>query len=238
MRIYFIRHGQSANNARPTVDTPRTRDPVLTSLGLQQAERLAHHLATNSDPVPTSTEAIEDAHDSFGITSIYCSPMWRALQTAHPLADALSICPIVWDDIHEQGGIYEIHDEKATGYPGKTRQEIQNAFPDYELPDSITDQGWWNREYESWDAAAHRAQNVADRLIEMSAECEDAIALITHQFFIGVVIKLLTASPPFNNVYFNLYNTGITRLDIKPNGVKFFRYMNRIDHLSGELITT
>lgn len=238
MRIYFIRHGQSANNARPTVDTPRTHDPILTSLGQQQAERLAQFMTSNPDPVPASLEAIEGADDSFGISQIYCSPMWRALQTAKPLADALKINPVVWDDIHEQGGVYLVENDKAIGYPGKTRQEIVNVFPNYVLPATISDQGWWNRDHESWDEAAKRAVDVANRLVKMGTESEDTIAIITHQFFIGMVLKLMAGAPPFNNIYFNLYNTGITRLDIKPNGVLFFRYMNRVGHLTPELLST
>ena len=70
--------------------------------------------------------------------------MHRALQTAAPLARALGLKPEVWLDIHEQGGMYLDKDWNKIGFPGMTRHEILGEFPDYVLPQTITDAGWYD----------------------------------------------------------------------------------------------
>jgi broad specificity phosphatase PhoE len=97
MELYMIHHGQSTNNA---LSDPRSRvcDPPLTELGRRQAEIVAQHLATGTRPVPWEENFRN--RSGCGITRLYCSPMWRALQTAQYIGQTLGLAPQVWIDIH------------------------------------------------------------------------------------------------------------------------------------------
>jgi len=141
MELYIVRHAQSINNALAN-HWDRVCDPPLTELGRRQAEILAHHLATGKSPIPWEAD-----RRGYGITRLYCSPMWRALQTAQPVGQALGLAPEVWIDIHEHGGIYLDHGEAGgtVGYSGKTRSEILAEFPNYTLPEAISERGWWHQ---------------------------------------------------------------------------------------------
>jgi len=233
MELYLIRHGQSTNNV---LEDPRDRvcDPPLTALGWEQARRLAYHLATGSR-LGTS----DGAHSGgYGITRLYCSPMWRALQTTWPVAEALGLAPEVWVDLHEHGGIYLDHgDEKGiVGYPGKTRQEILEEFPGYVLPDEITDHGWWTGGWEELAACYARAVKVADRLREWAGR-DERIALISHGTFMDALLKALLNQLPGYHLWYSHFNTGITRIDFLEDGRLRVRYLNRIEHLPPDLIS-
>lgn len=236
MRLYFIRHGQSANNARPTQDTPRQHDPALTAIGVQQAEIVAAHLAEKRE-FKASSWSVDEEISGYGITRIIASPMWRAMQTAQIIGQALNIAPEVWDDVHEHGGLYLEEQGKFVSYPGAKRSEIAATFPNFKLPDSCGEDGWWNRDFETWDACHLRASTVADRLRTMAAS-EERIALVSHQSFFGAVLHRLFSMPPYGPTYFNHFNAAIASLDFAPNGVLFVRYLNRIEHLPPELVTT
>ena len=94
------------------------------------------------DPENTAVESVQ----GYGIERLFCSAMHRSLQTAKPVSAALGLDPEVWVDIHESGGIFLNHyDERGiVGYPGMTREEIAEEFPNYLLPEEITDHGWWD----------------------------------------------------------------------------------------------
>lgn len=232
MELYIIRHGQSTNNALGT-SVGRVHDAPLTEIGLQQAEALAAHLAAGPYP-----ESLWENRAGYHFDHLYCSAMQRALQTAAPVSKALGIRPEVWVDVHEQGGIYlDGDDGQSIGYPGMTRAEILERFPDYVLPDNVTESGWWNRDYESVGMAAGRAIAVAEILVERSRAGDERIALISHGMFVSLLIKALLNQLPNPATYYHHYNTGITRLDIQPGAPLILRYLNRTNHLPPDLIT-
>src|SRR5690606_32533259 len=169
MELYIIRHGQSANNALRD-ERERTFDPQLTEVGRQQAEQLAAFLAGSNqrEPLytPLTSRPTGEERPGFGITHLYTSAMHRAMQTAAPVAQALNLKPEIWLDIHEQGGLFLEEAGKHVGYPGKTRAEILDEFPNYVLPDTITDRGWYDitHGYEGMYSGAGRAIKVAVEL--------------------------------------------------------------------------
>jgi broad specificity phosphatase PhoE len=225
MRLFIIRHAQSTNNA---LDDPRGRvsDPALTSLGRRQAQVLAEHVRSHAD--------------DYAIAHLLVSPMWRALETSRPLADALDLRPQVWVDLHEWGGIYLDHGEQGgvVGYPGKTRDELQRAFPDYEFAPEITEAGWWDpqagREHRSGCMA--RAVRLLERL-RHTFDDQETLALVTHGGFIDALVKAILNLLPGEHVYFHQKNTGITCFDLRtPTGADV-RCFNRTTHLPPELMT-
>ncbi len=243
MELYIIRHGQSANNALAD-DSQRTLDPGLTDLGRRQAERLAQFLSDSRNRDIEFNQGSGFAGDagehSFGITHLYCSAMHRALQTAAPIAQTLGLHPEVWLDVHEQGGIYLDEGGSMVGYPGRTRSEILGEFPDYILPATITDAGWYDvaHGYEEMYTGAGRAIKVVMELRRRAVEeFKDArIAIITHGTFIDLLLKAFLGQLPNRNFYFTHYNTAITRLDFSGERM-IVRYVNRIDHLPHDLIS-
>ena len=152
IQLFIIRHAESGNNSLSD-DRDRVVDPPITELGQRQSEILAQHLATGAtqDLVPGAAPGSARAlgRKGYGITSLFCSPMLRSLQTAYPVQEALGLIPKVWVDIHERGGMFLDHgDQGSVGYPGMTRSEILAKYPDYQLPPGITEEGWWNRDRE------------------------------------------------------------------------------------------
>ena len=240
MELYIIRHGQSTNNALADPHN-RVHDPSLTDLGKRQADAIANfliegiipELAWNSPEVAEGQE-----RRGYGITHLYCSLMRRTLQTAQPIGQALGLNPEGWIDIHEQGGMYLDHgaEDGLVEYPGMSRQEILDEFPNYVLPEKVTEEGWWQGGYEDMPACQGRAIRVAQQLREWS-ETDQKIAFISHGTFIDNVLKALFNQMPGDNRYFFHYNTAVTRVDFHANGFVALHYMNRVDHLSPELIS-
>lgn len=241
MQLYIIRHGQSSNNVLED-ESQRTDDPTLTDVGKQQAERLAQFLAASRDPTFNTGSGFsgDPGVNDFNITHLYCSAMHRSLQTAAPVAQALGLRPEVWIDVHEQGGIYLDQHGSKTGFPGKTRREILGEFPDYVLPETITDAGWYDAAhgYEEMHAGAGRAIKVTMELRRraVGAYKDARIAVITHGTFIDLMLKAFLGQLPNRQYYFSHYNASITRLDITAEYL-LVRYVNRVDYLPTDLVT-
>jgi broad specificity phosphatase PhoE len=154
--------------------------------------------------------------------------MWRALQTARPLGEALDLAPEVWVDVHEQVRAMET-------YAGSTRQRIQSAFPDYVLPDEITQEGWWNRAGESPSECMERAIRVAEALRDR-AEFDETLAIVSHARFIDSLLKAFLNQLPGSDCWYHHFNTGISRLGLGGRRLDI-RYLNRVDHLPPTLVS-
>jgi 2,3-bisphosphoglycerate-dependent phosphoglycerate mutase len=242
MELYIIRHGQSANNAT-MLRNPHDRgeyDPALTDLGWKQAHAVADYLAnsTNIDNWIEQPPETRKVMLGFGITKLYCSPMRRALQTCQPIGEVLGLQPEVWVDIHEHGGVYLEDDGKIVGYTGLTRAEMRAAFPNYFLPESVTEKGWWKPENGSEDLVGciARAIRVADAL-RLQAASGPRIALVTHGTFASYLLKTLFNLLPGKGLGFFHYNTAISRVDLTAEGHTFLRFQNRVAHLTPELMS-
>ncbi len=207
---------------------------------MRQAELVARRLSNGYDH---ETAVIEgqpsDAPlNGMGIARLYCSAMLRALQTAQVIGAALGLQPQVWVDVHEEGGMWLDHGEAqgARGYPGLTRAEIAERFPDCVLPDEITEQGWWRYGREEWTPFLERATRVAASLRQQAAT-DERIAIVTHGGFGAYLLRALVGAPIDANVFFHHDNTGVTRVRFRSDGRVSIRYQNRVDHLPSDMIT-
>jgi 2,3-bisphosphoglycerate-dependent phosphoglycerate mutase len=251
MKLFIIRHAESANNRLAgTVEydaymAQRFDDPPLTELGERQAERLAVHTAANAHPESREDKAPIQPYSGYGFTHLYCSPMLRSLQTAEPVARTLGLRPEVWVDIHEHGGIFTGNPRTGEGLtvrPGLSRQQVLERFPEYTVPDAITGTGWWNRDYEDMPACLARAMRVARILRRRAFDnfetgADEAIALISHGTFIDSLLKAFSNQLPEPKVFYQHYNTAITRVDFMPDGMLLLRYLNRTQHLPPEMFS-
>lgn len=245
MDLYIIRHAQSTNNALPLAIEAmhRVSDPLLTELGQRQAARLAEHLTTGCDGWSETQSADPEAGGNgcattYGITRLVCSPMHRALLTTQPISRALGLQPEVWLDIHEHGGIYLDHKSPLgpVGYPGLTRGEVAAQFPGYILPDGLTESGWWRNGFEEWRGCIDRASKVALRLRAIGST-DDHIAMVTHGGFASALIMALLRTPFDAGVHYSHNNTGISLLRFRTDGGLRLRYLNRVPHLTPDLIS-
>ncbi len=244
MELYIIRHGQSTNNANPD-NMARVYDPSLSELGLAQADALAKWFASGDVRIPWTDPDTgytrNDPMPSFNFDHLYCSAMYRAMQTAAPIGQALNITPEVWIDIHEHGGIYLEQPDGIVGYPGRTRSQILQEFPHYVLPEGVTEQGWWKVEngHEERGVFYGRAIRVAMELRRRAEDPEwqdQRLGIVTHGTFIDALLKAFLNMLPSRNFFFLHYNTAITRLDFSERGV-LVRCMNRVDHLPANMIS-
>jgi broad specificity phosphatase PhoE len=245
MKLFLIRHAQSANNAlaeaAPMAEylAQRSPEPTITELGFRQAQLTADHLASLAWPEDAGATRANDSH-GYGFTKLFVSPMLRTLQTALPISKALDLQPEVWVDIHEHGGIF--HGDPALGnienFPGLTRQAILEQFAGYTVPDTVSDQGWWWGGYEEMEGCYERAAKVAAMLRSWIPEQhEERIALVSHGTFLDALIKALLGHDFATELYYTHYNTAISRIDFTPKGFTLVRYLNRTEHLTPELIT-
>lgn len=227
MRIYYIRHAQSFNNALQTETNSRigrVADPELTTIGRQQAEVLANYLYDHGD----------DLH----VDELYCSLMQRAIQTALPVARNLGLTPHGLYDSHESGGIY-LDDEQTNqpvGMPGITPEELHAKYPEMELPDDLNEDGWWSRPFETVEQRIRRAHRLVDDLRAKHGNHNHVIALISHQGFFNHFFFALLGQARQPNFWFTLNNVSITCLDVTGESVNAV-FINRLDHLRRELWT-
>ncbi len=262
MQLYFIRHGQSENNAlweRVGSGQGRSADPGLTETGQQQAEHLAAFLGKPGPGAPDGQDM--QNLNGFALTHLYTSLMVRAVATGTIVANALGLPLVAWVDLHEGGGIYLNDDEtgEAAGLPGKPRSFFETHYPDMLLPPSLDESGWWNRPFESRPERRVRALRALAELLNKHGGQQDRVALVSHGGFynhwMAVLLNLcdqenlqpsqsaakalkaenvILSNEP--QLWFTMNNAAITRIDFTPDETKIC-YMNRVDFLPKELVT-
>lgn len=238
MQFYFIRHGQSFNNAlwdATGASVGRSEDPELTEIGWQQARHVAYYLA-GGNPHPNGNAP----HNPFGLTHLYTSLMVRSVNTALCIAEVLGLPPMVWEDLHETGGIFQ-EDEtgERIGLPGKERAWFATHHPTLVLPDALNEQGWWHRPYESIEQHPVRARRFLHDLLDRHGGTNHRVAVVSHGNFYRYFLAALLRMPDVQSYYFALNNAAISRVDFSEHDVNevVIAYLNRVDFLPAELIT-
>jgi 2,3-bisphosphoglycerate-dependent phosphoglycerate mutase len=242
MRLYFIRHGQSANNLiwhETGGSQGRSEDPELTETGHKQAQLLASYIERLDGEANKNGNGRVYQRDFFGITHLYTSLMVRSVATAAYLAESLEIPLTAWPEIHETGGIYLDDEEAGTqkGLPGKTRSYFSRHYSNLILPETITEEGWWNRPFEPKEERPLRAQGVLDTLLERHEHnSDDCVAIVSHGGFYVELARVIF-SIGNRQSWLSMNNTGISRFDFREDEGVSLVYHNRTDHLPEQLIT-
>lgn len=247
MRLYLIRHCESENNAlwaRTGSSNGRAEDPPLTLKGEQQAAILADYLAAARERSVAPFEG-GPMREGLVFTHLYTSLMRRAIQTGTAVSGATDLPLTAWPEIHERGGIYlsDPQTGKEVGLPGNDRAFFETSYPDLVLPDSVGDEGWWNRSYEYRDAALQRAASVLNLLMERHGGTDDHVAFVTHggftQSLLQTIFNISKDGSTFSGerfVWFKSNNGAITRIDVTDDLLRL-TYLNYIDYMPGELLT-
>lgn len=238
MHLFYIRHGQSANNFLFDTtggDDGRVMDPELTSLGVAQAARVAESLRCGQPLLRTNGIV----NVGYGITHLYSSLMVRAAHTGQVIAQVIDLPLRGWTDLHEGGGIF-LEDPvsgELNGYSGSTYAELSARIPELVWPDDARQDGWWNRPFEPREARAVRARRVLDELLRRHGGSDDRVAFVSHGgFFYHFMCTALNLPDP-REIWFHMSNTAITCLEFSDRQGVGIRYLNRIDHLPREMVT-
>lgn len=213
MRMLLVRHAQSTNNAQPT--ELRVPDPDLTEQGYRQAKLLA------------------DWVETLPLTSLWCSPFLRSLQTTEAIRKRLHIQPEIFLDLHEVGGCFSGYEAVGKkGEPGMGADELRSRFPQYRLDPQIGAEGWWNRRpFETEEVGRLRAQKVTGWMAQhLCAAREHLVVAVIHADFkrlllesmLGTKVDIVTLGPILNTSVTSLRWDGVTwKID----------YYNSISHL-------
>ncbi len=241
MRFYFIRHGQSENNALwddTGSSSGRSDDPELTKTGHEQARLLAEYIAKIDNQARADGKNGEPKRDFFGFTHLYTSLMVRSVATATYLSKALNLPLVAWPEIHECGGIYLDGEEEGVrlGRPGKSRSYFVKNYRDLILPETVEETGWWNRPWEPDEERPLRAQRVLATLLERHGGKDDRVAVVSHGAFYNELVRAMLKIGD-RSTWFLMYNTAISRFDFYEGGEITVVYQNRTDHLPERLIT-
>lgn len=246
MELYLIRHGQSRNNAHDDVHVHA--DPDLTELGHRQAERLAAWLSAANDTEAMTRLSLRDParkdHHPVRLTQIYVSPMRRALQTAKPLSDTFGCPTHVIPTIYEAGGLFERVDGGGVRpYRGMTADQIRAEFPMYVLDEKIGADGWYTLDREEPLDECHARAEAFAELLRARVEGDEywrsaSLALVSHGMFIDcLLLSLMGVVAQKRQSYFWVYNTSVTRVDLRRDGYAIIRSVNRVPHLPHDMVT-
>ena len=207
-------------------------------MGHQQARLLADFVLAKDNEARVDGKNGEPKRDYFCFTHLYTSLMVRSVATATYVSRAIGLELAAWPEIHECGGIYMDSDEEEerVGMPGKTRAYFAEHYRDLILPETVTDHGWWNRPFESYESRPIRAQKVLETLLERHGNTNDRVAIVSHGGFYMELMRVMFRIGEQKS-WFMMYNTAISRFDFHDNGEITLAYHNRTDHLPDHLIT-
>jgi len=143
--LYLIRHGQVND---PKCLSPKfqngTREQALTKLGVEQAKRVGAYLKRCRYTGP-----------------IYASPLYRAMQTASYICDALNTKFTIEPDLQEH--TRRGHGEKGFMAFGCNQQEFIKYFPRCIVPEGFPNP--WRLDNESEEERSERVEKALDRLL-------------------------------------------------------------------------
>lgn len=223
MHLLLIRHAESANNAIWSGDADafygsRHHDPELTPRGVEQAARLAEHLAAGGEG---------------RIDALAASPMTRAVQTAAPAAAALGLPLAIDVDVFEQGGLFTGDPRvpgAAVGQPGLGRAALEALSPGCAVPDGVGEDGWWRAGHEDAETAMLRVDRAAVALRGRAAATPELrLAVVTHGGFGSMLLATLLGAPP-RTAWFHLHNTAISHVELAGEETVLHAH-NRLAHL-------
>ncbi|MBC9712484.1 bifunctional RNase H/acid phosphatase [Streptomyces sp. TRM66268-LWL] len=198
----LLRHGETALTPQKRFSGSGGTDPVLSEVGLGQAERVAAALAVRGT-----------------VQAIVTSPLTRCRQTASAVAARLGL------DVTVEEGLRETD---FGAFEGLTFAEAKERFP-AELdawlasPDAAPPGG------ESFAEVAVRVAETRDRLVERYAG--RTVLLVTHVTPVKTLVRLALGAPPESLFRMELSAASLTAIAYYADGNASVRLFNDTSHL-------
>ena len=184
MKVFLVRHAQSTANADRILGG--TLDYDLTEVGRRQAERVAAFLAGKL------------------FTAIYSSPVKRAMMTAEPIANALSL-PIVIDPRLTEVDVGEL--------TGMSVEEAMTRFGDLirSLP-RHPERGFPGGEREV--DVMNRSASFADDIVARHKPDHESVIVVSHALTISYLMHRLLDLPMDAVFRFTMDNAAYSLVDL------------------------
>ena len=184
MKVFLVRHAQSTANADRILGG--TLDYDLTEVGQRQAERVAAFLAGKL------------------FTAIYSSPVKRAMMTAEPIANALSL-PIVIDPRLTEVNVGEL--------TGMSVEEAMTRFGDLirSLP-RHPERGFPGGEREV--DVMNRSASFADDIVARHKPNRESVIVVSHALTVSYVMHRLLDLPMDAVFRFTMDNAAYSLVDL------------------------
>lgn len=189
MNIYFIRHGESENNA---VQRHQGAGGNLSEKGIKQAENLAKRLKN----IP--------------VDIIYSSHFQRAKQTAEIISEELKLPIEYWEEIRERKRPTELEGILSTDLKSKEIRKI--------MTENWLKEDWKYSDEESFSDLKKRAQKVLDHLLEKH-EGQQVLCISHAVIIKMIICLAIFGEKLNPEVFWEFYshcwmeNTGITQLE-------------------------
>ena len=246
MKLYLIRHAESANNVLLTQsgsENGRLPDPEITARGHKQAELLAKQLA-KPNKEPRQSPFLNSKLQSFNLTHLYCSLMTRSILTAEYIAEACQLPLVALPDIFERMGLYDQNENgEWVGVPGPNAQQFSDQFPNLTLPKSVGNEGWYNRPIETDSQFVERVKSSLATVKARHLESDDVVGMVVHGDYvdqsINEIMEVSRHPANYKGAWIEnwaTHNTSISRIDFIKGSYSIV-YLNRVDHLPNELIS-
>jgi len=221
-RLYLVRHGESQNNCNP--EPQRVPDPLLTAIGQRQAHLLGQRFFNRE-----SGELLPDL--------LLSSAFQRTMQTLRPTANLLDMRPDIWTDLFEVGGCHDGYlPGKTIARPGLSRKQIQAQYPEYNLPDDITDTGWYTgTDKETYAEASARAALQADKLVATFSGRDIVVLCLIHADLKGLLCQQFFPDNP-DIAHTPFANTSVTLISFNATTPELL-LLNDSSHLPDDLIS-
>ncbi len=228
--LYVVRHGQPiGHGAAPRRPTPASRPPVSARLSRSPSSwRLGASIISTPAARPGPLRQPFPSTGGPAVPWAIWAPACETDRRNWPKNAGLppeerAAARTVREDDHLY---YRPLSELAKEYGASVEQPI--AWPDH----------WWPPlRLETQDEAYARGRSVLSALMKRH-RTEDRVALVCHGAFGSVLLSLLCECPPAFHNRFSHTHAGITRVDIDEKGAVSLRFLNYVEHLSGEGLIT
>lgn len=209
VRLYLIRHGQSASNEAREQGIAGEHDPPLTAVGEEQARRLGERMAT------------------YGVDAIYSSPLQRAYNTGMAIARITNHEIVVVDDLQEIN-------EPMKGTTGVDPQALPPGMTHRDIKAKFEQDPVWDNLPGSENSAHFRTRIVGAIDGIVAANAGKKVAITCHggviQSYVAHILGLRTDFP------FYCFNASITSVRAHTQRRALWR-LNDLGHLDGTRMT-
>lgn len=207
MKIYFVRHGVTDGNDNNQFQLPTIS---LSKKGFGQANFIAQRLKDENIPIDI----------------IFSSPMTRASQTAHVIAEKIG------HEVIENELFEEIKRPSIVRGRSKEDPEVKAIMKD--VKKYFSDPNWRYSDEENYFLARDRAQKALDFILSGKKE---NVLVVTHgeilKMMLGVIIHGNDLTPEIYNkikFVFAIFNTSISKFEFNDLGW-YIRAWNDHAHL-------